>query len=336
VLSTNHFRIGVAFLDCRICRWVYSEIAAYHCNGACFDPTDLHDVNQVVNFCEFLWAAAAEHKRNPHDPLGDDLVDCTGVAIPFQTTKVISNVVLKGTGKDGAIKVLKFYESLEAAESAVSAQNEVAAVTGNNIDPGALTIFKGCGADRQQQGLCAVLSDFVKTTTAVSYLHLLDLAHCVHSIYAMGFVHGDLRVPNILFKEDQTVTLIDFEWSGRGKTFPQTVNPAAFFSYARPSVCAGGIIQADFDWLCLADIFDMIKCRGAVLAALSADYDGILEELEGHRRSINRPNFRAELIKPIPPRKFPDFSMLDERVKSFHKKSNPSKKRPAAETDSQE
>ena len=41
------------------------------------------------------------------------------------------------------------------------------------------------------------------------------LMDAVHSLHAAGFVHGDLREPNVLVSAGGEVSLIDFSWAGR-------------------------------------------------------------------------------------------------------------------------
>ena len=41
----------------------------------------------------------------------------------------------------------------------------------------------------------------------------------VHSFHQKGFVHGDLRLPNVVCKDD-SVMLLDFDWGGKREMHP--------------------------------------------------------------------------------------------------------------------
>ena len=36
----------------------------------------------------------------------------------------------------------------------------------------------------------------------------------MRTLHSNGFVHGDLRAPNILLLKDNTVRILDFDWTG--------------------------------------------------------------------------------------------------------------------------
>ena len=56
------------------------------------------------------------------------------------------------------------------------------------------------------------------------------LENAVKEMHSQDYVHGDLRTPNILVK-DNKVFIVDFDWAGKeGEVFYSLLNPAAFDS----------------------------------------------------------------------------------------------------------
>lgn len=60
---------------------------------------------------------------------------------------------------------------------------------------------------------------------AVSEAAIGELRRAIDILHDNGFVHGDLRRPNVLIQNDQ-VKLIDFDWSGKeGEVkYPETMS----------------------------------------------------------------------------------------------------------------
>jgi serine/threonine protein kinase len=119
----------------------------------------------------------------------------------------------------------------------------------------------------------------------ISIEHLKCLTKMVSSLCRGGLVHGDLRLPNIIFCEDGKITLIDFEWAGPAETakFPNDVNREAFGKRAQQLICSSGSIPLAFDWRCLADIFECFESYPLVHAACICDETAVLAKLDAER-----------------------------------------------------
>lgn len=72
-------------------------------------------------------------------------------------------------------------------------------------------------------GWFGIAMDYISTAVNPSHSHLLndlrtkwteDLQQLVKSFHNKNLVHGDLRVPNMICKEEQ-IMLVDFDWGGR-------------------------------------------------------------------------------------------------------------------------
>jgi hypothetical protein len=50
--------------------------------------------------------------------------------------------------------------------------------------------------------------------------------------HQLGYVHGDVRVPDILVDKDIEPWLIDFDWSGKARSahYPGSLNPVVKWS----------------------------------------------------------------------------------------------------------
>jgi serine/threonine protein kinase len=90
-------------------------------------------------------------------------------------------------------------------------------------------------------GVHAVIDDYLVNYPPVTNGHLRNLVRIVQTLFKEGMVHGDLRLPNILFGERDEVNLIDFEWAGpKGTTsFPVSVCKESFGPQASKQNQAG-------------------------------------------------------------------------------------------------
>ncbi len=105
-------------------------------------------------------------------------------------------------------------------------------------------------------GMFAVLHEFCISTPSITFDHVEQLVRQV--LHKKRFLHGDLRLPNIIFSEEQAVTLLDFEWSGKvgEASFPAGANASVFGRTASHYVLPGKAIHPLFNWICLADLSD--------------------------------------------------------------------------------
>ena len=159
------------------------------------------------------------------------------------------------------------------------------------------------GCDSKE--MSAVLDDYYTPALSITAQQIVELANQVCSLHKEQFVHGDLRLPNIIFSMDGAVTLIDFEWSGKAgeAVFPARVNVEAFGPRARKFLAAGKVIHHLFDWMCLADLLDRIQCYTAAEAASVANVDLVVAAIVTECKASGVDLFR--LLHPArPPEEF--------------------------------
>jgi hypothetical protein len=247
LLAKDCLKVGVSF-DGIHGRWAYSEIY----NGA----TGLLPLMKF--FCFFVYSAQAH--RAYKDP-GEEfaLVDNVGSVIICSPT-VIGNRVLRDKGGK---KTMKFYANRTDAEDALARQQDMYAALEIRTN---IKLHYGFN-------ICVLVDDFIQNSSNVTYNHLINLAKTVDKLFRNERVHGDLRLPNILFGPDDTIHIIDFDWAGPSGSccFPPNVKVDAFGSYAKRFIASGTTIPAGFDWTCLADILEHTCRPDAVRAALAQD-----------------------------------------------------------------
>ena len=103
----------------------------------------------------------------------------------------------------------------------------------------------------------------------------------VDRLYKSGWVHGDLRLCNVLFGMDGSVHLIDFEWAGQfgQATFPDNVRVNAFGEKASRVVDPSSEIPNFSDWVCLSDILFAIGSKEAAEQAAVGNIEQVEAEL---------------------------------------------------------
>ena len=286
VLSKTHYQIGVSFKSVQR-HWGFSEIEVYSNDG----PFSVHDVTPLLRFAKFFCYAAQYHRSfsGAVDGAVLSFVDKTG-SKAFQYTGWIGARVLVDRS---ANKIVKFYSSRKKAQSALENQKLLEGVLGNAGDP---ELVEGCG-----DGMSAIIDDLFAEAN-ITYKHLISLTIQVDLLSMRDIVHGDLRAQNILFLKDGVVRLIDFDWSGAVGVaeFPNNVNAAAFGPRAlHRSVTGGGKIPRNFDWHCLADIFDQVSLSAAADSALTYDKDAVIRDLKtALQASKGTENFKS-ILKPF-------------------------------------
>jgi hypothetical protein len=328
VLTKSHYQIGVAFKSLGN-HWGFSEIEMYS-TGVAFG---VNDVIPLLRFAKFFCCAAQYHRSFPTaiDGAGLSFVNITGQKT-FEYNQWVGARVL---GDTFSSKVIKFYASLQVAQSALQKQKEMRAVLGY---PKNSELIEGCGG-----GMCAIMDDLIEDEQ-VTYNHLIDLTTQVALLHENLLVHGDLRLQNIMFSKDGTVQLIDFDWSGAVGVarFPINVNISAFDSRALSLTITGGQkIPKNFDWHCLADIFEKVGLPGAVQAALAHNKDAAIGQLTAAANSSQGIDSLQSIYKLCSPAS-PNLGFMGERLFNFYDKKltrndvvSSSRKRPRPDVSSE-
>ena len=262
-ISKIHMALGVAF-DGIADRWVYSEISR---NSY---PLKI-DLLAYMKFVWFIVVSAGLHAEYGGEKFGrSELRDKSG-NLMISNPIVIGRRVLLGLNEK---KVLKLYANRREADKALANQIVMQTILGVKT---LAKVHDGCCAG----GICAIVDDYIKHTEVVTFEHMKNLAKQVDKLFKAGYVHGDLRLPNILFLDDGCVRLIDFDWSGSidAAHFPVCPNIELFKTHSKSKVSSVGRIAYNFDWCCLADLLECISCPDAVDAALAMNVDGIIAAL---------------------------------------------------------
>ena len=293
VLSKDHYQFGVTF-DGIDSRWAYSEICHFTCpRRAGFTPSSDEDVLSILQFAQFFVETAIYHRVFINDLPQSHLVDKSG-QILLKYPSAIYGRVLRGFDNTDESKILKLYKDRGSASAALDKQAAIAKILKYECRA---ELKEGCDST----GMCAVLENFYAPTQFITIQHIVELASQVWRLHTDHFVHGDLRLPNIIFSEDAAVTLIDFEWSGKAgeAVFPARVSAGAFGSRARKFVAPGKIIHPLFDWVCLADLLDRMQCCIAAEAACEAQLHAVIAGIKTECKASSVDLFR--LLYAAPP-----------------------------------
>lgn len=292
VLSKDHYQFGVTF-DGINARWAYSEICHLRCPRRDFTPGSDEDVLSILQFAQFFVETAIYHRDFKNEWPQSHLVDKSG-QILLKYLSVVYGRVLRGFDNTGKLKILKLYADLGSASAALAKQAAIANIL--NYESRA-ELKEGCDS----KGVSAVLDNFYPPAQSITIQQIVELANQVCRLHTEGFVHGDLRLPNIIFSEEGAVTLIDFEWSGKvgEAVFPARVSAAAFGPRARNFVAPGVSIDPLFDWMCLADLLDRMQCYTAAEAACMADVHTVIATIKTECKASGVDLFR--LLYPARP-----------------------------------
>ena len=285
VLSKTHFRIGVAFNGIAF-RWAYSEIFCFFNDDGSWGE----NVLMLMRFARFLIQAADFHRKwkDPNQLERVNLVDNTGSEL-IQVQNILGCRVLLGSAK-GQKKIIKFFSSHDDAQRALDKQSAISKVLNpeftaklDDLDAAgahdsqlAAQLVKGCAP-----GLCVIVDNYIPHSLKYTNKHLLTLARTVDRLHKAGWVHGDLRLCNVLFGGDDSVQLIDFEWAGKvGEAkFPENVRIESFGTNSSKMIEPSCIIPENFDWMCLADIFSSLGCAVAARLAALGEVEGMVDAL---------------------------------------------------------
>ena len=264
-LSKHRMKFGVAF-DGIDNRWVFSEI--FDETWSCKSSTN--EVLCLVKFITFLVRSTEVHFAYSDSGAPCNLVNGSGEVIAKTPSAIGNRVLLDKIER----KVLKLYANREDASAALSKQNMMQSVLESRTHP---VMHVGCCSN----GICVLVDDFIRSEKRITLSHLIDLVSKVDKLYKKGLVHGDLRLPNIIFGSGGVTYLIDFDWSGEGDTtcFPKHVNREAFGFHSQRYVVGGSRIPSQFDWLCLADLMKYIGLPSVESEALEQNLEGVLDAL---------------------------------------------------------
>ena len=255
VLSKSHLQIGVAFAFVGG-RWAYSEIFKLD-KVVDFSCRDEGDVLHNLRFALFFYQSAEYHRSCKVLCDTKHLVDGKGKVL-LQDADVLGYRVIEGVDESSKRKILKFYACKADAEKALAVEKSLPGYDG------VAQLAEGCASD----GMHAVLDDY-HPSSEVTYRHLINLTTKVNNLRKVGWVQGDLRLPNVIFGPGDIATIIDWEWAGLvGKTkFPLNVRRISFGPLGSAEINAGELIPANFDFLCLADLLNQLHCSAAAVRA---------------------------------------------------------------------
>ena len=317
VLAKKHFQTGMAFPGIGA-RWFYSEICKFSKDSP-FNPDDNDDIIHLLRFSQFYIECAVYHRANIGkniDPTG--LVDNAGSRLNIENLRVIGQRVIRGSDSEGNEKVLKLFSNRECAAKELFAHEAIAKVL--NYDEVKASLIEGCGSP-ESDAMCAIMDRYVGESRDATYDHLIDLVEQVDLLYRHGWVHGDLRIPNIRFLPSGRVSLIDFEWAGKvGEArFPDIINASVFHQYAKELIRPGNVIPKFFDWFCVAGFLDAIGCSYAAVAAMDLRKQVVIEELASCRaRGVQLKSGLAAGAGSIPWTQPLDLSRLGGRLREFY------------------
>ena len=328
VLSKTHYLCGVAYRSFQG-RWCYSEICEFvKGRGLPFLEDNDEDVRQLSRFITFFFRAAIFSRDYSKDVDTEIFVDFKGEN-QFSISETIGGRVFLGEDSKGNQKVLKMYANHSSAEIALEKIKTVSKVLDHATSA---TEIKGCGWADLEGGICAIQDDFFVEAGHVTVRHFSSLVTQVDKLWKAKIVHGDLRVPNILFLDDGVVRLIDFDWSGPfGEAcFPATVNAAAFKTNMS-RVYPQGKIPSDFDFYCVAEILKVLGNPAIAKLAFSCKADKVLNDLKAMKE--NTEDFTSKICadddgKPLlKVNVLPNLSHFSKRLTAFYSKRTRSVKK---------
>jgi len=92
-------------------------------------------------------------------------------------------------------------------------------------------------------GMHVAIMDFVATHDKEPKDLAKKVREAVSILHKAGFVHGDLRKPNVLFTEEGEIKIIDFDWCGKeGEVrYPLDINENGSIKWAGGVRCGGEI-----------------------------------------------------------------------------------------------
>jgi hypothetical protein len=311
VLTKSHYQFGVAS-PLIGGRWCYSEIFEFRTAHG-FQETD---AVQLLRFAKIFKESAVISKSSSRER-DTPIYDSDNKK--YTVLSVIGARVLKIQECDGSEEkrdmILKLYPNLAEAKIALEKQLQVEKVLKYEST---VRLIKGRGFENT--GMCALIDNFYPIASKITVKHMQGLVAQIDTLQRHKMLHGDLRLPNILFMNDGVVRLIDFDWSGIiGMVhFPAMVNSDAFEAPAQSLVLGGRRIVAEFDWKCLTVIFSRLGKDRITVATKFGDQQLISSELASHFSADENLCF---LLYPSGPGGLGfNLTQLGGRLKAFYSK----------------
>lgn len=115
--------------------------------------------------------------------------------------------------------------------------------------------FESCAEDKPDApDMWVVVMEFIEHAThppmQLEEEHKTKLTKCVDALHAKGYVHGDLRRPNILVRNDE-LFLVDFDWANKKSKarYPLHISLTETHNTHNwhPGVTRGGVIEVEHD-----------------------------------------------------------------------------------------
>ncbi|KAF7301132.1 hypothetical protein MIND_00677600 [Mycena indigotica] len=150
-------------------------------------------------------------------PIRDMLGGTLQPARLFRETDMrVFHTVWQREGHEDQHVVVKLFETTTYGEAAHRAAAEA------DLAPN--LVFYGDALQESQTGWSVVVMDYVERADHITQAHIKALEALPGRLRQLGIVHGDLRLPNILFAKNDKVVVIDWNWAGTHPHYPWTMN----------------------------------------------------------------------------------------------------------------
>mmetsp|Transcript_16732 Transcript_16732/g.33460 ORF Transcript_16732/g.33460 Transcript_16732/m.33460 type:complete len:462 (-) Transcript_16732:114-1499(-) len=212
-IDSSGFRVGVAF-KCELGKreWAHFAVATEDLSG-----------RSLAKVVTTLLAAVQLHRHHDSEPTFANLSG-TNLGSPVQ-------IPLKNSWVHGRVFASEWNNTPVAVKWIADADRaklwmELAHVYSPLLE--AQVVEAGTG--------CALIVTKWHEPSAASTEAVQDLVATIKQMHADGYVHGDIRLPNVAFTGNRAV-LLDFDWSGRdGEVrFPSRLNPEVYPATFRPN-----------------------------------------------------------------------------------------------------
>ena len=239
------------------CHYIQVFGAAWDGDSVCVDPLcsplsllyvphgPNNGIKKVAHLLHAL-ATAVDELKNEYDK---GMMQRTGPYFKIYKNTELKNMktmakkdrVFQATA-DGKSVVVKFV----VGEYGLDAHNCLAE---KNLAPKILHSAKLRG------GWVVVVMEKIQNSVTLSSACETSLRCAVNTLHSEGFIHGDLRPPNILALADGTVRILDFDWAGCDglAKYPKDLNTSIEW---HEDVKCGGLIQKEHDDYQINKIFE--------------------------------------------------------------------------------
>ncbi|KAF7293133.1 hypothetical protein HMN09_01191300 [Mycena chlorophos] len=122
-------------------------------------------------------------------------------------------------------------------------------------------IFQGKLLEKYETGWSICVMEYISPTQKLSMAHIESLKCIPKRLKALGLIHGDLRLPNILFLAEGRVMIVDWNCASgpsldSRSRYPRNINPAADWV---EGVVAGAPIEAAHDYAQISRLVKMLE-----------------------------------------------------------------------------